>query len=106
MQCFALCHVGSSYAMCARSPSMQFSVRLLAVKGLVSHDVIMACLSQDIIVVDQIGMEKLVHLSEGSGSEILTYVQQADEVRCVLIHSAIGGEDHIVYVYVCAMLLG
>ena len=59
---------------------LQLSIRLLAVKGITSHDVIMTCLSHDIIVVDRIGMEKLVHLSDASGSEILCYAQHAEEV--------------------------
>lgn len=79
----------------------------MAVKGFASHDVIMACLSHDIIVVDQIGTEKLVHLSEGSGSEILTYIQQADEVRGMfLLIQPMEDESCMTCVYVAVVAQG
>lgn len=60
---------------------MQLSVRLLAVKGFVLDDVITTCLSHDILVMDQISMEKLAQLAKECGSEVISYVEQADEVR-------------------------
>lgn len=67
----------------------------------------MACLSHDIIVVDQIGTEKLVHLSEGTGSEILTYIQQADEVRgAFLLIQPMGHEGCMTCVYVVVIAQG
>ena len=65
--------------------SMQLSVRLLAVKGFVLRDVVTTCLSHDILVLDQIGMVKLAHLAEECGSEVISYVEQAEEVRGMLL---------------------
>lgn len=98
MHCL-LCHVSPAHATlheCTAPLCLQLSVRLLAIKGVASRDVIMTCLSHDIIVVDQIGTEKLVRLSEASGSEILSYAQHADEVRDLsLLISPNLCEDHM-----------